>query len=111
MGLLAGVATMLANAAGPVMALYFVAVSLPKLELVGTSAWFFLVINAIKIPFSAWLGLIDGGTLALNAALAPLIVAGFFVGRWLVARIPQRAFDAFLLTFAGIAALRLVGLF
>ena len=111
MGLLAGIATMLANAAGPIMALYFLAVTLPKLELVGTSAWFFLVLNVIKIPFSASLGLIHVDTLALNAVLIPCIAAGLFAGRWLVVRIPQKVFDGFLLAFAGIAALRLVGLF
>ena len=111
MGLLAGIATMLANAAGPIMALYFLAVTLPKLELVGTSAWFFLVLNCIKIPFSLSLGLIHFDTLTLNAILMPCIAAGLFLGRWLVVRIPQKAFDGFLLAFAGIAALRLVGLF
>ncbi len=37
LGLLVGITTMVANAAGPVMALYLVAVSLPKWELVGTA--------------------------------------------------------------------------
>nr|MDQ3621377.1 sulfite exporter TauE/SafE family protein [Verrucomicrobiota bacterium] len=53
MGAWAGVTTMLANAAGPVMSLYFLAVNLPKYEFVGTSAWFFLLVNVFKIPFSA----------------------------------------------------------
>ena len=111
MGLMAGVTTMVANAAGPIMALFFVAVSLPKFELVGTSAWFFLIINCLKVPFSAQLGLIHPGTLLFNAMLVPAIAAGLFAGRWCVARIPQRLFDALLLGFAAIAALRLVGLF
>ena len=111
MGLLAGVTTMVANAAGPIMALFLIAVSLPKLELVGTSAWFFFVINCLKIPFSVHLGLIHPGTLLLNAVLVPVIGAGLFAGRWSVTRIPQRLFDALLLAFAAIAALRLIGLF
>lgn len=111
MGLLAGVTTMVANAAGPIMALFLIAVSLPKLELVGTSAWFFFVINCLKVPFSVQLGLIHPGTLRLNAMLVPAIGAGLFLGRWCVTRIPQRLFDALLLAFAAIAALRLIGLF
>ena len=111
MGLLAGVTTMLANAAGPIMALYFLAVALPKMEFVGTSAWFFLILNCAKVPFSVELGLIHPGTLLFNAALAPAIIVGLFVGRWLVVRISQRLFDAFLLAFVAIAALRLIGLF
>ena len=111
MGLLAGVTTMVANAAGPIMALFFIAVSLPKLELVGTSAWFFFVINCIKVPFSVQLGLIHPGTLLLNAALVPAIGAGLFAGRWCVTRVSQRSFDALLLAFAAVAALRLIGIF
>ncbi len=111
MGLLAGSTTMLINGAGPIMALYFLAVALPKLELVGTSAWFFLIVNCLKVPFSASLGLIHVDSLKLNAMLVPVIAAGLFFGRWLVQRIPQRLFDALLLIFAAVAALRLVGLF
>lgn len=111
MGLLAGVTTMLANAAGPIFALYTLAVGLPKFEIVGTSAWFFFIINAFKVPFSLALGLIHGQTLALNLALAPAIVAGVFGGRWIIVRIPQRTFDLFLLAFVVIAALRMIGAF
>lgn len=109
LGLIAGGATMLANAAGPIFTIYCLAVALPKFELVGTSAWFFFLINAFKVPFSAGLGLIHGQTLALNAVLAPAILGGIFVGRWLTAHIPQRLFDGLLLAFAALAALRLVG--
>jgi uncharacterized protein len=111
LGLLAGAATMLANAAGPVIAIYCLAVALPKMELVGTSAWFFLLINAFKVPFSIGLGLIRGQTLMLNAVLIPAIVAGLLAGRWLTRHIPQRVFDLSLLVFAAVAALRLIGAF
>lgn len=107
-GLLAGAATMLANAAGPIMSVYCVAVGLPKLELVGTLAWFFFIINAFKIPFSAGLGLIHADTLLFNAILVPAVVAGVFGGRWIVRRLPQRIFDLLMLAFAGVAALRLI---
>ena len=109
-GLAAGAATMLANAAGPIFVIYCLAVGLPKFELVGTSAWFFFIINAFKVPFSVALGLIHGGTLALNAVLTPAILCGIFIGRWLTAHMPQRLFDGLLLAFAFVAALRLVGL-
>jgi len=108
-GLIAGGATMLANAAGPIFTIYCLAIALPKFELVGTSAWFFFIINAFKVPFSVALGLIHGQTLALNAILSPAIFAGMFIGRWLTTHIPQRLFDGLLLIFAAVAALRLVG--
>ncbi len=109
MGFMAGATTMLANAAGPIMSIYCLAVALPKLELVGTNAWFFFLINAFKVPFSIALGLIHGRTLLLNVVLVPAVVIGLFAGRWLTRRIPQRLFDGLLLTFAAAAALRLIG--
>lgn len=111
MGFVAGVTTMLANAAGPVMGLYLLAVALPKDAFVGTSAWFFLLINLLKVPFSAQLGLITPATLAFNALLVPVIFGGLFLGRAVVARLPQKGFDSLVLAFAVIAALRLLGVF
>lgn len=108
MGILTGVTTMVANAAGPVVALYLLALALPKDTLVATGAWFFLILNLAKLPFSAQLGLIEGGTLGLDLLLAPLVVAGLVCGRAVVRRIPQRLFDTLLLAFTGVAALRLV---
>lgn len=108
MGLLAGVTTMLANAAGPIMALFFIAVSLPKFELVGTSAWFFLIVNVFKVPFSAQLGLIHGMTLLFNLLLFPLIALGIFTGQRLMRIIPQSWFEALLLLFATIASVRMI---
>src|SRR5690349_3130739 len=109
MGLLAGITTMLANAAGPVVTLYALSVSLPKFELVGTIALFFFIVNLVKVPFSAWLGLIRTDTLMLNLVLLPAVFVGIAVGRWLTHRVPQRMFDGLLLAFAVVAALRLVG--
>lgn len=109
MGLLAGATTMLANAAGPVLVLYALAVGLPKLQFVGTIGWFFLVVNLIKVPFSAALGLIHGGTVLFTIALAPAVAVGLLSGKALVQRIPQRVFEILLLAFAVVAALRLIG--
>lgn len=108
MGLLAGVTTMVANAAGPVMGLYLLAVALPKDAFVGTSAWFFLLINVLKVPFSAQLGFIEPATLAFNALLIPVILSGLFLGRALVAKVPQKVFDTLILAFAIVASLKLI---
>lgn len=108
MGILTGVTTMLANAAGPVVALYLVAVALPKPQLIATGAWFFLLVNLLKVPFSANLGLIAPTTLALNAILAPCVVLGLFLGRAFLRRLPQRAFDTLVLCLAALAAARLI---
>lgn len=109
--LIAGFCTMLANGAGGIIALYLVTVSLPKLEVVGTTAWFFLMLNVFKVPFSTQLGLIGAETLAINSVMIPSIVLGLLAGRWLIHRIPQRQFDSLVLLLSSAAALRLIGVF
>jgi uncharacterized protein len=109
MGVLAGITTMIANAAGPVSTLYFLSVRLPKWNLIGTSAWLFFVINLCKVPFSASLGLTNAYSLTLALVLAPLVIVGFFSGRHLAAIMPQKIFERFLLVCTAIGALRLIG--
>ena len=93
------------------MGLYFLSVGLPKYQLTGTSAWFFLLINFYKIPFSIHLGLIHTDTLLFNLVLAPVILVGLFLGRWLLQHVPQRLFDGLILAFAAVAALQRIGVF
>src|ERR1043166_5593049 len=80
-GIWSGVTTMLANAAGPIMTLYLLAVNLPKLEFVGTAAFFFLVVNLLKVPFSYSLGLINTVSLLFNIVLFPFVAIGILGGR------------------------------
>jgi uncharacterized membrane protein YfcA len=111
MGGACGFTTMVANGAGPVMTLYFLALATPKYELVGTMAWFFLIVNLIKVPFSLDLGLIYGNSLLFNLVLVPAIVAGIFAGKRLIRVVSQGLFDWLLLAFAAIAALRMIRVF
>jgi uncharacterized membrane protein YfcA len=107
-GILTGITTMVANAAGPVASIYLLILALPKQELVSTMAWLFLFVNLAKVPLSLNLGLINGGSLALNLCQAPAVVVGLLAGKFLVARIPQRAFQWVILGLAGFSALFLM---
>lgn len=108
MGLFAGVTTMIANAAGPVMSLYLLAMRLPKLEFLGTGAAFFLLINWIKVPFIAQLGLINQASLTLNLWLLPAVALGALLGRPVVERVNQRVFENTVLALTAVAAVKLL---
>ncbi|MFJ2827837.1 sulfite exporter TauE/SafE family protein [Streptomyces sp. NPDC087263] len=92
-GVLGGFTTMVANAGGPVMSMYLLSAGFRKLGFLGTSAFFFLIVNVSKVPFSVGLGLIDGKSLLLDAALAVFVLPGAVIGRWAVHRINQRLFE------------------
>jgi uncharacterized protein len=107
-GVAAGFTTMVANAAGPIMVLYLLAMRLPKTTFVGTVAWFFLAVNLFKVPFSYSLGLISAASLLQSVSLWPFAIAGAFLGRWLLLRIPQRRFENISLFLTLVAGLRLM---
>jgi uncharacterized membrane protein YfcA len=107
-GVIAGFTTMVANAAGPVMVLYLLAVGLPKLAFVGTGAWFFMLVNAIKVPFSVRLGLITRDSLMMDAILILPMVPGALLGPVVLNRLNQQAFEFLVVAFTLVAAIRLM---
>ena len=107
-GLLAGSATMLANAAGPITIMYFLAKGLPKHEFMGTGAWFYFLVNLIKVPFSASQGLITPEHLVFNLWVAPVILVGAAIGIYVLPRVPQKIFDNAVLVLAFAAAVKLI---
>jgi len=107
-GLLAGATTMMANAAGPIMLLYLLAMKLPKEEFIGTGAWFFAAVNWAKVPFSAGLGLITGQSLLLDATLAGGVLIGAVVGILVANRLPQRLFAVGMQVLTAAAAVLLL---
>lgn len=102
-----GIATVLANAAGPIYQLYFLSINLPKMELIGICARFFLVINLIKLPFNAHLNLVNQETIIINLCLAPILAIGIFTGKKLLTKVPQKLFEQIVLFSAIIAGFKL----
>jgi uncharacterized protein len=108
MGVVAGFITLVANAAGPLMAIYLIAMRLPKMQFVGTAAVFFMVLNLFKVPFMVKLGLITAGSFQFNLMLAPAVLLGAFAGRWLLVRINQQLFENLVLALSAIAGVLLI---
>ncbi|MET9137941.1 sulfite exporter TauE/SafE family protein [Streptomyces parvulus] len=107
-GVLGGFTTMVANAGGPVMSMYLLSAGFRKLGFLGTSAFFFLIVNVSKVPFSAGLGLIDDRSLLLDAVLVVFVVPGAFLGRWAVKRINQRLFERLVIAATVVGGLQLL---
>lgn len=107
-GVIGGVATTMANAAGPVMQLFLLSRGLPKMEMVGIGARLFLVVNLVKVPLLGKVDLITTQSLALNALGLPFIIFGIWWGKRYLLRIPQRVFEWMIIVFAFGAAVRLL---
>ncbi|HLS72923.1 MAG TPA: sulfite exporter TauE/SafE family protein [Actinomycetaceae bacterium] len=107
-GLLGGFTTMVANAGGPVMTMYFYAMRLPVLTFLGTAAWFFAIVNILKLPFSASLGLFSRDTFVMDAMLIPVVLLGAFVGARVARRFSQGVFEKAVLVLTVVSALGLL---
>jgi uncharacterized membrane protein YfcA len=107
-GVLTGFTTLVANAAGPLMAIYLLAMRLPKMAFVGTSAVFFLLLNLFKVPFMLGLGLITTDSFKFNLILAPAVLAGALLGRWVLPRVSQVWFERLALILSAAAGLKLL---
>jgi uncharacterized membrane protein YfcA len=107
-GALVGVTTMMANAAGPIAAIYFLALRLDKTQFIGTSAWFFLIINLFKVPWSVQLGFIDANSLSFNFVQVPFIMTGMFIGVIVVRRLSRELFFKMVLGLTLFSATRMI---
>ena len=107
-GITGGFSTMIGNAAGPIMSLYLLAMQLPKNVLIGTGAWFFLVINLFKIPFHVFVWeTITLHSFSLNLMMLPVILLGGFLGIRLVRIIPEKPFRWLVIIMTVMASFRL----
>ena len=107
-GSLAGFTTMVANAGGPVTSMYFLACRYPVKAFLGTTAWFFFLVNLVKLPFSVSAGLVNATTLSLTGIAAPAVIASALAGRRLAERMDQRVFEPIIIALTIISALPLL---
>lgn len=107
-GALAGFTTMVANAGGAVMSLYLLSARLSMLGFLGTTAWFFFMVNLFKLPFSFGLGLVSDMSLTRDAVLVPAVLAGAYVGRLVIGRIDQARFTSLVLLFTVVSSVPLL---
>ena len=107
-GLLAGFTTMASNGAGPIMVLYLLAMRLPKMEFVGTQAWFFFALNVYKVPFSIYAEMITRESFVVSARLAAFMILGALAGRLVIRRLNQKVFETTALALTLAAAVWLI---
>jgi len=107
-GVLSGTTTMMTNTAGPLAALYFISLSMPKFAVVGTAAWCFLVTNSLKLPLFAKLGLLCPLSWQLLPWAVPGVAIGSLIGSLVISHLSPRLFEWLVVVFAMAGAVKLV---
>jgi|LSQX01.1.fsa_nt_gb uncharacterized membrane protein YfcA len=107
-GLAAGFTTMIGNAAGAITSIYLLSMRLPKNGFIGTAAWFFLIVNLLKVPLQVifWKN-ISMATLTFDAIMVPAIAVGAAIGIIAAGKIPEKAYRVFVMVMTGVAGVLL----
>ena len=107
-GLVAGFTTMIGNVAGPIFAVYLLARRYEKQTFLGTSAWFFMIINLIKLPLQIFFwGNVTLQTGLLSVVMVPAILIGAVLGVVVVKLIPEKPFRWLVIGMTAISTVRL----
>lgn len=108
-GLLGGFTTMIGNAAGPVMSVYLLSMRKEKMEYIGINAWFFLVVNLLKVPLQAFVwDNISWDSLLMNLVMLPVIGIGALLGIRIVKMLPEKVFRRFIQVVTVISVLLMI---
>ena len=103
-GLLAGITTTVASAAGPIITMFLLPQKMDKRVFVGTCGRFYFTFNSIKIPFAILCGWMTFTTFRYGVWLMLIGPLGVVWGRWLNSRLSATWFEIlvrFSLVFAG----------
>lgn len=107
-GILSGFTTQVANAGGPVAVLYLMSMRMKKMEFVGTCAWYFMLMNWIKMPIFIFEGRITQRAIMADLPMIPLVLAGAFLGIYFVKRIPMKHLEIIVQVISILSAIRLL---
>ena len=108
-GLLGGFTTLIGNVAGPILAVYFLSLHLDKNEFIATRAWFFWIINLLKLPLHLFVWkTITIKTIGLDMLMIPVVIVGALLGILLVKKIPEKPYRIFIIAATFVSALFLI---
>jgi uncharacterized membrane protein YfcA len=101
-------ASALVGSVGPIMAPFFLAAGLLKSAYIGTEAAATVVMHVTKLVAYGIAALLSVAVLAVGLVMAPAMIAGSWIGKRIVDRLPERVFVAVIevvLVVTGIAFL------
>jgi uncharacterized membrane protein YfcA len=107
-GIMGGFSTMIGNAAGPIMSVFLLSMRLPKTSFVGTAAWFFMVVNYLKIPLQVFVWHnITSESLLFDLTMIPMIILGAVLGVILVKKISEARYKTLVYSMTFVSAVLL----
>ncbi len=107
-GLIAGIVSTIAHAAGPVVTIYLLGQHIAKQRFIGTAVIYFFTVNVVKqLTIYPALGLTRVDTLWAGLWLLPLVPLGTFLGARLNRVMPEKAFRMTILIIVALSGIQL----
>jgi len=108
-GIATGFTSMIGNAAGPIFSVYLLTMNFKKSDFMGTTAWFFFLINLSKLPLQIlfWHN-ISFKTVLLSIGMVPAIALGALLGMLMIKNINEKYFRYIIISMTAIAAVKLL---
>ena len=107
-GILSGFATMIGNAAGPIVSIYFLTLGLNKKNFLGTTALFFFFVNLFKVPFHVYFWhTISFETIFQALFMLPFIFIGALIGYYTVKMFSEDLFKKIIIFFVILSTIQL----
>ncbi|NLO97431.1 MAG: sulfite exporter TauE/SafE family protein [Peptococcaceae bacterium] len=107
-GILAGFATMIGNAAGPIFTIYLLSMGFKKNEYMGTNSIFFFLVNITKVPLQVFVWQnITWKTVLLTGCVVPFVALGAWLGVTVIKKINEKIFRHLIIALTAISAIRL----
>ncbi len=107
-GIMVGFSSMIGNAAGAIFTIYLLAMDFNKNDFLGTTAWFFLLLNLTKVPLQifVWHNISVQGLL-LACGMIPVIAIGALLGVVIIKKLNDKFFRYLVMAITAVAAIRL----
>lgn len=108
LGSTAGFMSMVANSGGTPMSIYLFLRRDSVLNFLANSAWFFFIVNLIKLPITLSLGILNISSFRFILPSLPAIAVGALIGKKIVSQINQQIFQNLTLISAGLVGTKLI---
>ena len=107
-GIATGFASMIGNVAGPIFWIYLIAKKFNKNKFMGTVAWFFFILNIVKLPLQilVWKNISFQNFFPV-IIVSPLIILAAFSGTFIIKKIKEKPFRYLIIIMTGIASINL----
>lgn len=108
-GIISGLTSMIGNAAGPIVSVYLLAMGFKKNNYMGTAAWFFFILNLVKMPMQifVWHNITINSFL-FSMTLIPAIAVGALLGAIVIKKINEKPFRIMIIIVTALVALKLL---